>query len=401
MTDMMNTGRTRAIAWLLLGASLALTGSAIFLLILGWSTPVDPGWGFRGFGIYFALTFSAVGIVVVTNRPANRVGWVFLVIGLHTAFMVFGEEYTHYNILTRATRAQPLPGTLVLAWTVNWAWVPLMGYLAVGLFMLFPDGRFHSRGWRNLAVVAVIVSAAQTVVVALDPGPLQSSAPYLTSPYSIEALDRATERFTFPMMFVLGAAAVALVVRYRSSSREVRQQIKWLVSASVLTALGLTTNVLGLKISEYLTIFAMGTIPAVAGVAILKHRLFDIDLIINRTLVYGALTVTLAAIYFASVVLLQAAFRGVTGQESDLALIVSTLVIAALFQPARRRVQTTIERRLYRSRYDATRTLADFGTRARDEVDVERLSETLVAAVGETIQPAHVSLWLRKGESSP
>ena len=351
------------------------------------------GFGFRGFGIYFALTFSAVGIVVVINRSANRVGWVFLVIGLHAAFMVFGEEYAHFNMLTRQ---EPLPGALVLAWTVNWAWVPLMAYLAIGLFMLFPDGRFYSRRWRNLAVIASIVSAAITVSVSLQPGPLQSSAPYINNPYSIDAFERATDRFTFPITFVMGTAAVALVVRYRSSSREGRQQIKWLVSASVIMALFLTANVIQHKISEYLTIFGMGTIPVAAGVAILRHRLFDIDFIINRTLVYGGLTLTLAAIYFTSVVLLQTAFRGVTGQEYDLALVVSTLMIAALFQPARRWVQATIERRLYRTRYDATQTLADFGTRARDEVDVERLSEALVGVAKETMQPTHTSLWLRK-----
>ena len=141
--------------------------------------------------------------------------------------------------------------------------------------------------------------------------------------------------------------------------------------------------------------------PAAIGIAILRHRLFDIDLIIRRTLVYGALAATLLALYLGGVVLLQAGFRALTGQTSELAIIISTLVIAALFQPLRARVRQGIDRRFYRQRYDAVRTVAAFSTRLRDEVDLPTLRQELVGVVQETLQPAHVSLWIRPAISLP
>ena len=334
-------------------------------------------------------------MVVAANRPANRIGWVFLALGLLSAYLSLGLEYAHYSHLTRA---EPLPGSVVVAWTANWAWVPLMALLWIGLFMLFPDGRFQSRRWQYLGYTSAVVALALSIVLALDPGPLQSAAPYIISPYGIEAFADATERFTFPIVSVVAVAAASLVSRYRGANVETRQQMKWVVSISIVAALLLALNLSQQKVFEYLAVLAIAAIPVAAGVAILRHHLYDIDLVINRTLVYVALTATLSAVYFVNVFLLQMVFRAITGQDSDLALAISTLGIAALFQPVRRRVQRTIDRRFYRRKYDAARELAAFVATARDEVDLDRLSNALVRTVEGTMQPTHVSLWLRKTE---
>jgi hypothetical protein len=366
---------------------------SVVLLALGWSTDVPVGWGMRGFGSLLALTFSAVGLTVALNRPNNAIGWVFLGLGLLAVVQALGFEYAHYGFLTRN---DPLPGTLVFAWIANWAWIPLVGLMAVGLFMLFPDGKFQSRKWRNVGIVSIGICAMLTVALALEPGSLKSSAPYLNSPYSLGFFDDATVRLMFLLMFVLTAAATSQIVRFRNAGPEVRQQVKWLATVSVLAAVSLSLNVTQQKVFEYVTVFIIVTVPLAAGIAILRYRLYDIDVIINRALVYGGLTATLAVVYFSTVVVLQLAFRSVTGQESNLALVVSTLTIALLFQPVRRRVQSVIDRRLYRNRYDAAQTLHAFSMTARDEVDLERLAGTLVGVVNDTFRPAHTSLWLRQ-----
>ena len=383
---------SRLLAWSAFSVSLLLSLTAVALLALGRSAPLDVGWGFRGFEIVLAFAFSSVGVVVTVNRPANRIGWVFLTVGLVSAYSAMGSEYAHYSLLSLD---RPLLGAIVFAWSVNWAWVPQMALLWVGLLMLFPDGRFQSDRWRYLGYASLVVLAALTVVLALEPGPLQSSAPYIISPYSVEVFAHATERLTFLVVYVAAVAAASQVSRYRNATTDIRQQMKWLVSISVVVSLFLALNITGLAVFEYLAIAAIAAIPVAAGVAILRHRLFDIDVIINRSLVYAALTATLGAVYFVNVVLLQLLFRAATGQNSNLALVISTLGIAAIFQPVRRRVQETIDRRLYRSKYDAALTLAAFSTMARDEVDIMRLSEALLAVTLQTMQPAHSSLWLR------
>jgi hypothetical protein len=203
------------------------------------------------------------------------------------------------------------------------------------------------------------------------------------------------------MLLLAGVGAViSLVVRYRRARGDVRQQIKWFASAAALTVVWLfvfqqSTRGLPEAIVALSGLLVIASIPIATGIAILRYRLYDIDRIINRTLVYGSLTVTLVALYFGGIVVLQRAFVLLTGQQSTLAVVASTLLIAALFTPLRRRIQGFIDRRFYRRKYDARKTLEAFSTKLRDETDLEALNNDLVGVVRETMQPAHVSLWLR------
>jgi hypothetical protein len=200
------------------------------------------------------------------------------------------------------------------------------------------------------------------------------------------------------------ACAVALFVRFRRADETEREQIKWLLYACAVflvvyvsgfvTGLGGTTSPGGYIWGVFFGLSII-TLPAAIGIAILKYRLYDIDVVINRTLVYGSLTAALVALYFGGIVVLQRVFVALTGQRSTLAVVASTLVIAALFNPLRKRVQTFVDRRFYRSKYDARKTLEAFSTRLKDETDLGALSEDLVGVVRRTMQPSHVSLWLR------
>jgi RsiW-degrading membrane proteinase PrsW (M82 family) len=204
-----------------------------------------------------------------------------------------------------------------------------------------------------------------------------------------------------PMLFVAGLGAViSLFVRFRRARGDERQQIKWFVFAAALTLVWITvfgqsTRGLPEVIVALSGLLVVPSIPIATGIAILRYRLYDIDRIINRTLVYGSLTVTLVALYFGGIVVLQRIFVTLTGQQSTLAVVASTLLIAALFTPLRRRIQGFIDRRFYRSKYDARKTLEAFSAKLRNETDLEALNNDLVGVVRETMQPAHVSVWLR------
>jgi hypothetical protein len=209
-----------------------------------------------------------------------------------------------------------------------------------------------------------------------------------------------------PMLLLAGLGAMtSVLVRFRRARGDERQQIKWFAAAAALTLVwylvfGQSTRELPEAIVALASILVLQTIPVATGIAILRYRLYDIDRIINRTLVYGSLTVTLVALYFGGIVVLQRIFVTLTGQQSTLAVVASTLLIAALFTPLRRRIQGFIDRRFYRSKYDARKTLEAFSAQLREETDLNALSEDLVGVVRETMQPAHVSLWLRP-EASP
>jgi hypothetical protein len=270
--------------------------------------------------------------------------------------------------------------------------------------LYFPDGRLLSPRWRAVAWLAVIVAVIETGFAAIRPG----SDEGIPNPLGIESLegspafDLVFEAIAAPLWLAVGALSVAsLVVRYRRSHGQERQQIKWVAYAAVfLVTYTLADQVLLqddisfiADVVLFLTVFE-GLWVAVA-VAILRYRLYDVDLVINRTLVYGSLTVSLVLVYLGSIVVLQAIFRALTGQESQLAVVASTLAIAALFNPLRRRIQQFIDRRFYRGRYDAAKTLDTFSARLRDETDLGTLSEDLLGVVRQTMQPASASLWLR------
>jgi len=315
----------------------------------------------------------------------------------------------------------PFPVT-IHALLYSWLWVPTVGLLGIFLILLFPNGRLPSRRWRPLAWLSGAVIVVESVATFLTPGPLEGLRG-VQNPFGLEGQPwLATVGWVvlplIPLCMV--ASALSLVLRYRRSEGEVREQIKWLAFAASITGVVylaiMSAGVINWLISAPETPSDLGTqtwwgalledvmllsfsgIPVAIGFAILKHRLYDIDILINRALVYGTITVMLAVVYFGGVAATQTIFRALTSQEEQpqLAIVISTLVIAALFNPLRRRIQGFIDRRFYRRKYDAAKTLEAFSAKLRDETDLEALSDDLVGVVRETMQPTHVSLWLRE-----
>jgi hypothetical protein len=359
--------------------------------------------------VTLVVAFSVVGALVASQRPENPIGWIFCAAALFQGLNVFGWEYATYALLTK-------PGSLPLgaevAWLAQWDWAPGLGLILVFLPLLFPDGRPPSRRWRPVAWLgaASIGMIVVPTMILLWPdrgaelmrpqGPAEQGGSH--------ALFVVIEFAGFPLMLLAGlAAVVSLFVRFRRARGAERQQIKWFASAAALTlvftfvfeqATNAESGLLGVILAT-LTVLIVPSIPVATGIAILRYRLYDIDVVINRTLVYGSLTAALALVYFGGVVSLQYVFRTLTSEGSQLVVVASTLVIAALFSPLRRRIQAFVDRRFYRKKYDAARVLEAFSARLRDETNLDQLNGDLVAVVRETVQPGHVSLWLRELEA--
>ncbi len=308
--------------------------------------------------------------------------------------------------------AQPqgrLPGTQWAAWVSEWVWVPGIVPALTFLLLVFPNGRLLSRRWRLVGWLAMAAIVTLALGSAFTPGPFLDY-PRITNPLGLTRYggsllvslleDGGVGWLLLPASVVLCASS--MVVRYRRAAGEERQQIKWLALAAAFAAVCWVTLTLTYETelggaAQLLGLLSFLGIPLAVGIAVLKYRLYDIDVLINRTLVYGSLTVTLALIYFGGVATTQAIFRALAGQEHQpqLAVVVSTLVIAALFNPLRSRIQAFIDRRFYRRKYDAAKTLEAFSAKLREETDLDALSDDLVGVVRVTMQPAHVSLWLR------
>jgi len=351
-----------------------------------------------GFG-----AFAVVGAMLLVKRPANPIGWIMAAI----AFML--SVVPTYATYVMVTRGQPDALAIFGAWVVNCFWFLFLALALVYLPMLFPDGRLLSRRWLPVAIFAGI--APMTVVVL---GALRETLPVnagyrIDNPIGIEGLGSVEKLPVFGVLtglFIVGVAGVvvSVVVRFRRSGGVERQQMKWFTSAIVALVGGsalasVVSDATGLRWLEdagfWLSIAGISSLPVAVGIAILRYRLYEIDLLINRALVYGSLTAMLVLFYLGGVVSLQYALHALTGQESQVAIVASTLAIAALFNPLRRRVQAFVDRRFYRRKYDAAKTLAAFNARLREETDLDALNDDLVGVVRDTMQPAHASLWLR------
>jgi len=344
-----------------------------------------------------------VGAIVASRRPENPVGWLLCLSGIAVSTSSFTSQYAIYFLL-----AQPnsLPAGEAMAWIAAWM-LPIMSGLQVSYLMLFPTGRLPSRRWRWLAWLTVAYVLVGVITAAFSPGAYQGSLGPIRNPLGIEGFTQFYKAVVYTMApGLFAAAALSLFIRLRRAVGVERQQLKWLAYAAAGFAIAIVLISITIAIDtprwyEWVAnaIFIAVT-PGVAvsiGIAILRYRLYDIDLLINRTLVYGSLTATLVVLYFGGIVLLQRVFDVLTGvgEKSTLAVVVSTLLIAALFTPLRRRIQAFIDRSFYRSKYDARKTLEAFSAKLRDETDLEALNNDLVSVVRETMQPAHVSLWLR------
>ncbi len=357
-------------------------------------TPVDDAVLQVGFG-----AFAVVGALLVAKRPTNAIGWIMASVALMVAIFHTGDTYT---AAVMVTRGRPDTLAVVGAWIGNWYWYLLLVLVVIFVPLLFPDGRLPSRRWLPVAVLPAIGTLAMVTYSAFVPTlQVNEAGGYaIDNPIGIEGLDSVEDLPGFIVLNgllvlgVVGAAASVAVRFYRSRGVE-RQQMKWFVYAAALLLLA--------PVVDYLPDFVNGlwlglvliAMPTAIAVAVLRYRLYDIDLVINRTLVYGPLTAMLVFVYVSGVVTIQSAFRTITGQESQIAVVASTLAIAALFDPLRRRLQTFVDRRFYRSKYDAAKTLAAFSAKLREETDLDALNTDLVSVVQETMQPAHASLWLR------
>jgi hypothetical protein len=328
----------------------------------------------------------------------------FCVVGLASSLLLFAHEYVIYALVIDP---DALPGSVWLAWSQYWI-VLMLWWLLVFSILLFPTGGLPSPRWRPVAWAIAGVFVLDTVLLSIKPGPLQGVGVRLPNPTGIEAaagvVDRVLNIGVAILFLIVLAAPASVIVRFWHARGAERQQLKWFAYAAGfwIGVAGLDTlnrYVLRDPVIDHATTvlygIAVAAVPIAVGIAILRYRLYDIDLLINRTLVYVSLSVVLAATYFGGVVGLQYVFRAVTGQGSTLAVVISTLAIAALFNPLRRRVQGFVDRRFYRSKYDARKTLDAFSTQLRDETDLEALNSELVGVVRETMQPEYVSLWLR------
>jgi hypothetical protein len=391
------------IAWSLCVLCVALATASQILALLNGRT---LGEIFITFAI-LTVSFSVVGALIISHRPENSIGWIFLAVGFCYGLLSAADEYAIYALLTNPGA---LPWGAEASWLGQWIWAPGLGLILVFLPLLFPDGHPPSYRWRWVAWLGGLSIGLAVVSSTIGLWPERGPALVTGDENPSQVVNVLVSFIALPMMLLAGLGAViSLLVRFRRARGDEQQQIKWFAFAAALTfvwilVIEVFAELLSIEggVPEAILTFTWASaglvipsIPIATGIAILRYRLYDIDRIINRTLVYGALTATLVALYFGGVVVLQRVFVLLTGQQSTLAVVASTLLIAALFTPLRRRIQGFIDRRFYRRKYDARKTLEAFSATLRDETDLDALNNNLVGVVRETMQPAHVSLWLR------
>jgi MFS family permease len=409
----------RTIAWSVWGAALGFVLVGVLFGILAFSAALPDGRQPMLIPIMIqgglVVLYGTLGALIASRRPGNPIGWIFCAMAAALGLLSAAYGYADYALYATD---DTLPGAKLTAWLTNWLFMAPVFIAPCLLFLLFPDGRPASPRWRPLVWAVAVVAAGAIFATALEPGRLDAH-PYVENPLGlgkpfgsiVRVAKDVTDVVAIPVFLV---SLASVVVRLRRSGGRERLQVKWVAYAAVLTTISFATSfLLGLLPSGQTAadvFFLVGVvgftgIPVAAGTAILRHRLYEIDLLINRTLVYGSLTVMLVAVYAGSIVILQGFLRAITGQESQLAIVASTLAVAALFSPLRQRVQGLVDRRFYRRKYDAAKTLDAFSVRLRDETQLDTLSEDLVGVVTRTVQPAHASLWLRpetgsKGEQA-
>jgi hypothetical protein len=394
----------QVLPWALLLITLALLA---FMLRLGLTRqPIDGVTDFGATDVTFILSFVAfapMGAVIASRRPENPIGWLACGIGLLNVVSAAAYEYAAHALLVDPGS---LPGGGLASWLSTWTWAPGLALVAF-LMLLFPTGSPPTRRWRWVGWVAavnilVLTGSAMSLWPQRGPALLIDTLPSVPLEIVVE--------ITWTVLLVLLLFSLAsLIVRFRRARGEERQQLKWLAYVAAVVSVLLFNELFLLEwlgagdttfgiVSEHLLNLSAAAFPVAAAIAITKYRLYDIDLVINRTLVYGGLTALLAGTYFGIVVALQNIIPG--ADDSDLTIAGSTLAVAALFRPLRARVQAFIDRRFYRRKFDAQRTLASFSARLREDVDLDHLSADLLGVVRDTMQPAHASVWLRASQGS-
>ena len=391
--------RSAWIAWLLLGLYLIgviVTAALSVANGSNGSLQQDPA-GFLVLLLGFSA-FMVVGALIVAHRPSNAIGWIFTAIGLLAATGPPAGEYITYAYWTRSGS---LPDAILVAWAMlGGTWYLTIALALVFTPLLFPTGRLLSPRWRPVAWLAGAATATFTVVAALKPDLDRAPGRVITNPIGVSWVgDPDQSPIGVALLSLLGvlmlAAFGSLVVRFRHSRGDERQQLKWITYAGALLPLAGLAYFLPEAVGTVLFAVPVVFLPVAAGIAILRYRLYDIDRLINRTLVYGLLTALLAGVYAGVVLVLGQLFGGVGEDPPSWVVAGATLAVAALFQPARRRIQAVVDRRFNRRKYNAIKTVEAFSIRLRDELDLDALTAELLAVVDQTIQPTRASLWLR------
>jgi hypothetical protein len=383
--------RSTWVAWGLLAFGCAGNAAAVAVSVAGGSFGQNPG------EVPLVVVFGAflvVGCLILARRPGNVIGWIFTAVGLLTMIAGLAEAYT------KDAYAHPgsLPAPVVAAWVLNWIWNPIVILTLVFPLLLFPTGRSLSPRWRPVTWLAVGLTAASTVLGALSPSLEVTDEQTVANPIGVAGADvdaGPVGAVLNGLLLILFVGAIAsLVVRFRRSHGVERQQLKWFTYAGALLLLVPLIGFIApsLTNASFVVVIAL---PVSVGIAVLRYRLYDIDRLINRTLVYGSLTAILGLVYAGAVLVLGEVFGGVAGNPLSWAVAGATLAVAALFRPARRRIQVVVDRRFNRRKYDAAKTVEAFTARLRDEVDLDTLSAELLAVVDHTMEPTTTSLWLR------
>ncbi len=402
------------LAWGLCALALTLLAADMVFGALGQgATNGDGDWNTSLVGgLMFGLTlisFPVIGLVLARRVPGNPIGWLLLAIAIGWGIGL-GSTYADYGI-------NHDPGSLPAAdWVAGLTasfWVPPIGLMGTFLFLLFPTGHLLTPRWRWVAWLAGFAIVGCTLVLLVTPGDLADSGyKGVQNPFGIGALATVTSVLAVLLVLVpvtILLSATSVILRYRRSAGIERQQMKWLAAAAGAVALiyglvmlaSLITGVGGgptpgwVSLVQNISLLSFALIPLAIGFGVLRYRLYDIDVIVRRTLVYTLLVAMLALLYLGGIALLGAATRELTGESSALAVTISTLLVAAAFQPLRQRTQRAVEHRFYRNTYDADVAVQGFSSRLREEIELDVLSRELVATVQDTVQPRTVSIWLR------
>jgi hypothetical protein len=339
--------------------------------------------------------FAFVGALVASRRSRNPIGWLVLSVGVAFASFLLAERLGWHFLLADG-RATTRAATGL--WVANWGWFLAVAPMFIFIPLLFPTGRPATSRWRRFAWAALALSVVFLIASMLRPGEMENYTS-VDNPYGAGEWATVLENICFPLIGLAALASIAsLAFRFRRSHGVERQQMKWVWAGGAVLAVTFVISALiedsARTLAESIQFVGFVALPASIAVAILRYRLYDIAVVVNRTLVYGSLTAALAAVYLGSVLLLQFVLDPVT-EQSSLAVAVSTLAVAGLFRPVRARIQGIVDKRFYRRKYDAARTLESFSARLRDELDLDSLASELRRVLEETMQPTHVSLWLR------
>ena len=408
----------RLTAWAVFTLACALWTVDLVVAYLTRDLQVNTNWSTNfAVGIAYGLmllTFPIAGLLICTRRPGSPIGWLLMATGL--SWILSGAT----TVADYGLRLHPgsIPAANYLAVLGSALWVPAIGICGTYLLLLFPDGRLHSPRWRWVLQLSTFVIVGGTLSLVLTPGLMSDAGyPHTVNPLGVDALASVLDYahgilILLPLAMLLSAASV--VVRFRHAGAVERTQITWLAAAAstvvIIYALVLPMSVATspsgvpptwIQAAQAVALLSFGLIPAAVLVAVLRYRLYEIDVIIRRTVTYAVLAAVLGVTYLAGIWLMGSLLRSLTGASGALAVTLSTLAVWAAFQPLRGRVQRLVDRRFSRSRYDADHTLAAFSGRLRDQLDLEALEREMLDVVRATVHPGHAELWLRDREARP